>query len=51
MNSVSEDEKVVGDPWAVLPIKTRKYAKESIPNPQSPIPNPHSKFDLFIIFK
>ena len=29
MNSVSEDEKVVGDPWAVLPIKTRKYAKES----------------------
>jgi hypothetical protein len=28
MNSVSDDEKVIGDPWAVLPIKTRKYAKE-----------------------
>jgi len=23
-----DDEKTEGDPWVVLPIKTRKYAKE-----------------------
>jgi hypothetical protein len=27
-NSASDDESVVGDPWTVLPIKSRKYAKE-----------------------
>lgn len=25
-----DDEVVEGDPWSVLPIKTRKYAKECV---------------------
>ena len=25
-----EEEVVKGDPWSVLPVKTRKYAKECI---------------------
>lgn len=26
--SQSDEERVIGDPWTVLPIKTRKFAKE-----------------------
>ena len=29
-NGKEEEEVVQGDPWSVLPIKTRKYAKECI---------------------
>ena len=29
-NGKEEEEVVKGDPWSVLPIKTRKYAKECI---------------------
>ncbi len=24
----TEEEKLIGDPWTILPIKTRKYARE-----------------------
>ena len=29
-NSKINEEEVVGDPWTILPVKTRKYAKECI---------------------
>ena len=29
-NSKTNEEEVVGDPWTILPVKTRKYAKECI---------------------
>ena len=29
-DSKSNEEEVIGDPWTILPVKTRKYAKECI---------------------
>ena len=29
-DSKFSEEEVVGDPWTILPVKTRKYAKECI---------------------
>ena len=29
-DSKNIEEEVVGDPWTILPVKTRKYAKECI---------------------
>ena len=29
-SKINEEEEVVGDPWTILPVKTRKYAKECI---------------------
>ena len=28
MNLITDEDNNIGDPWSVLPIKTRKYAKE-----------------------